>query len=121
MPGFVLLVVRSSYQNYFVKKLSLKTHKEICAGVSLIMKLQAQHLSRYFQTFSCEFYETFKNSFLTEYVWMTASKYSVYNIFLVTVYITITPTLFSMFSSFSHPLHLYVALMTVVATFKCCC
>ena len=58
----------------------LISQENICARVSILIKLQASGLQLYLknalaQVFSCEFWEISKSTFFTEHLWTTASEY----------------------------------------------
>ena len=62
-------------------KISPNSQENTCNGVSFLIKLQAEACNfikerTLAQVFSCEFRKNFKNTFLKEHLWATASGLS---------------------------------------------
>ena len=67
------VVRRCSIKKMFLK-ISKNSQENTCARVSFLIKLQAKAAKETLaQVFSCEFFATFKSTFFTEHLWVTAS------------------------------------------------
>ena len=69
--------LRCSIKQVFLK-ISQNSQENTLVGVSFLIKLQVSACNfikkeTVAQVFSCEIYEIFKNTFLTEHLWTTAS------------------------------------------------